>query len=192
MYQVVLLMALGNSPATPTAHRDIGYHHSGWAVRSEAQRHRRGGGGCNGCSGGYGGCGGGYGCGGGRRSYYGSSGCYGSYGCSGSYGSSGCYGSYGCSGSSGYYSAPANGSGYYDEGGRYYRLPAPREERREMKEQRDDRRKDRRSSEEESSPNEASPEAIPAPSDSADPVGVSRVVPRERMGLLARFRAGRR
>src|SRR5439155_253836 len=88
--------------------------------------------------------------------------------------------------------SPANGSGYYDEGGRYYRLPAPREERREMKEQRDDRRKDRRSSEEESSPNEASPEAIPAPSDSADPVGVSRVVPRERMGLLARFRAGRR
>src|SRR5437879_5278433 len=111
MYNLVLLMALGNSPALPSAHREIGYRNSSWAgesaVRQEPQRHRRGGcygcygGGCYGCYGGCYGCSGGYSCSGGyvvhetrrhggRGSCYGSCyGCYGGYSCAGGYGVSG-------------------------------------------------------------------------------------------------------
>ncbi len=91
MYSVVVLMALGTSAET-----------------SDLCFRRCGGGGCNGCNGGWVGC---HGCRGGRRGCHGCnggwSGCHGCYG-GGCYGG-GCYGcaaSHGCHGCGGYVMPP--------------------------------------------------------------------------------------
>ncbi len=115
MYELVLMMALSNGPATsgvspeaPTpAVKTYGLH------GHQEYRHRRrgcgGGGYGGGCSGGYGGCMGGYG------GYGGCTGGYGGYGCTGGYaaGYGGCTGGYAMYGSSaGMYAGFVDYSGF--------------------------------------------------------------------------------
>jgi uncharacterized protein (TIGR03000 family) len=114
MYELVLMMALSNSPGTTgvqpeadtLAVKTYGLH------GHQEYRHRRRGC-CGGCYGGYGGCyGGGYG---GCMGGYGGYGCYGGGygGCMGGYGGYGCTGGYAMyGGSGGVYASFGDSSGF--------------------------------------------------------------------------------
>jgi uncharacterized protein (TIGR03000 family) len=154
MYSLVLMMALGNGAAAPSAPTLPDRIDTKSTFGDHGHRLNRGChgcrgcwgccgcyGGCHGCWGGYscGGCWGGYGCcgcygGGCYGGCYGGGcygGCYGGYGCyGGCYGGSGCYG--GCYGGSGCYGgygvvySSAASAGYYARASRpvQYETPA--------------------------------------------------------------------